>query len=30
MTPYILMAITAIAGVFYFMRRSSRMKTDDE
>ena len=30
MTLYIFMAVTAVAGVLYFMRRSARMKLDDE
>jgi hypothetical protein len=30
MAPYLFMAVAAISGVLYFMRRSSRMKLDEE
>jgi hypothetical protein len=30
MAGYLFMAVAAVAGVLYFMRRSSRMKLDEE
>ena len=30
MVAYIFMGIAAVAGVLYFMRRSSRMKSDED
>jgi hypothetical protein len=30
MTAYIFMGIAAVAGVLYFLRRSSRMKNDED
>ena len=30
MVAYIFMGIAAVAGVLYFMRRSARMKSDED